>query len=624
MPVTGFVGRVMPGRIVGWALQPDAPDWNVEILVHLGSDLIGQQKAAIYRQDLKNAGYGKGDHGFDVSLGRKISQADLSRLTVTAVGKDTVRQSLPAVGRWFEPTETAPAAEEETKPGGYSQGGEDLVLERIFRNVPIGTYVDVGSNYPIHHNNTYLLYRKGWSGLCIDPHASLAPLYARDRPRDTFVPLAVSSRGAEVVLHYGDTLRASSLHPGGALNVKSMTVPSKPLTTILREHNVPAQFEVLSIDVEGAEQEVLDSLDFRAFRPRVVIVEYNRFGKISLDLQSRLVSNHYHIIAVTRWNFIATANFAEDWQTYPEGFRMFEDAPAAQPPAPAAPTSAPAPARMPSSVEVVIQRLGHKCRGTIGTSAANHGSEIISYRAPAGLHWAVMVEPNPEPFRRLQAAIGNTPNYLAIPALCAASAGVEHDFHVDPGGGQASSMLRPSGVLTMAPQVKFEKPIKLVSTTVDLIMAQLAASQPGFSIDAIDILSIDVHKAPNFQGSAEGRHQDAAYRQVRFLRGQLRRDLRWRCLHRSPAGIPAWLWVPVELDRYQPLELGRRAVHPAVAKAATPSIASDRGVRASSRPSRARRTTSRLAAPIRCTGAAARKRTLPHCPPFIVRRSARN
>jgi FkbM family methyltransferase len=195
---------------------------------------------------------------------------------------------------------------------------------------------------------------------------------------------------------------------------------------------------------------------------------------------------------VTRWNFIATANFAEDWQTYPEGFRMFEDAPAAQPPAPAAPTPAPAPARMPSSVEV-IQRLGHKCRGTIDIGA-NHGSEIVSYRA-AGLHWAVMVEPNPEPFRRLQAAIGNTPNYLAIPALCAASAGVEHDFHVDPGGGQASSMLRPSGVLTMAPQVKFEKPIKLVSTTVDLIMAQLAASQPGFSIDAIDIMSIDVQGA---------------------------------------------------------------------------------------------------------------------------------
>jgi FkbM family methyltransferase len=106
-----------------------------------------------------------------------------------------------------------------------------------------------------------------------------------------------------------------------------------------------------------------------------------------------------------------------------------------------------------------------------------------------------MVEPQPEPFRRLQAATAEIPNFLAIQAVCAALEGVEHDFHVASNSGMSSSILRPSGVLTMAPKIKFDEPIKLVSTTVDRIMTQLADAEPGFSTDAIDLLCIDVQGA---------------------------------------------------------------------------------------------------------------------------------
>ena len=50
----------------------------------------------------------------------------------------------------------------------FSQGSMDLILEHIFKTKNDGFYVDVGCQHPIKNNNTYLLYKKGWSGVNID------------------------------------------------------------------------------------------------------------------------------------------------------------------------------------------------------------------------------------------------------------------------------------------------------------------------------------------------------------------------------------------------------------------------------------------------------------------------
>jgi hypothetical protein len=50
----------------------------------------------------------------------------------------------------------------------YSLSNVDLVIERIFKKKDKGIFIDVGCNHPIKYNNTYLLYKKGWSGINID------------------------------------------------------------------------------------------------------------------------------------------------------------------------------------------------------------------------------------------------------------------------------------------------------------------------------------------------------------------------------------------------------------------------------------------------------------------------
>ena len=50
----------------------------------------------------------------------------------------------------------------------YAISNVDLIIDRLFSNVDRGYYIDVGCNHPIKYNNTYLLHKRGWSGINID------------------------------------------------------------------------------------------------------------------------------------------------------------------------------------------------------------------------------------------------------------------------------------------------------------------------------------------------------------------------------------------------------------------------------------------------------------------------
>ena len=50
----------------------------------------------------------------------------------------------------------------------YSMIGEDLFVDWFFKKKKIGFYVDVGCYHPLQLSNTYLLYKRGWSGINID------------------------------------------------------------------------------------------------------------------------------------------------------------------------------------------------------------------------------------------------------------------------------------------------------------------------------------------------------------------------------------------------------------------------------------------------------------------------
>lgn len=193
----------------------------------------------------------------------------------------------------------------------YSQWGEDLLIAQILSS-PVSFYVDVGCNHPTKFNNTYLFYKRGWSGLCIDAVQSFGSLYAQIRPRDRFVHSAVSAMDGDVAFYVGDEDALSSMVEN-EWTPRKLIVHSRPLDRLLRENNVPSDFQLLSLDIEGLEVEALRALASTRYRPRVIIAEYQTIGRINLELQPTLISLGYQILSVTRCNIIATREFSTDW-----------------------------------------------------------------------------------------------------------------------------------------------------------------------------------------------------------------------------------------------------------------------------------------------------------------------
>ncbi len=191
----------------------------------------------------------------------------------------------------------------------YAQGLEDLYLIRLFGKEHKGFYVDVGANDGIFVSNTYALSRRGWRGICIDPNPEAFAALTRNRPQDVCLNVAIGSAPGEVELAWQEGITEGSSVGRRAEGSRSCKVRLSTLTEVLREQNAPHDFELLSIDVEGMEDQVLGGLDWTEYRPRLVIMEYNGEGQVNMDAFDLLLRHGYRPILINRWNIL----FSREW-----------------------------------------------------------------------------------------------------------------------------------------------------------------------------------------------------------------------------------------------------------------------------------------------------------------------
>lgn len=168
----------------------------------------------------------------------------------------------------------------------FAHFGEDRILEGLLKpsiQQP-GFYVEVGCNRPKFLSNTYGLYRKGWRGVCVDANASHIRQFGWYRPRDIAVCALVSEKEEDqsFFLIQNDVLSTSQpdflkeYHQEG-LTVRETKMKGRRLTSILGDADVPARFDLLSVDAEEQDLEVLRSMDWSRYRPEWVVVEDETF-----------------------------------------------------------------------------------------------------------------------------------------------------------------------------------------------------------------------------------------------------------------------------------------------------------------------------------------------------------
>lgn len=165
----------------------------------------------------------------------------------------------------------------------YSQEGEDIILQRIFSGKPKGFYVDVGAHHPRRFSNTYLFYQRGWNGINIEPNPEIVEAFRKERKRDINLQVGIASRESvltyylfnDPALNTFDAELAAQREKTTAYRVVgNRQIPVRRLDDILKELMPPeGQIDFLTIDVEGLDMEVLQSNDWKVYRPTCVLVE---------------------------------------------------------------------------------------------------------------------------------------------------------------------------------------------------------------------------------------------------------------------------------------------------------------------------------------------------------------
>ncbi len=182
----------------------------------------------------------------------------------------------------------------------YSMDGEDLQIKKYFGNKKNGFYIDVGAYHPIQRNNTVLLHQMGWEGINIDVSNFSIKLFNHLRPNDINLNIAISKKSGEVDMFYQKKLsQLTTIKRQTANNVfqgkiMSKKIISKTLTEVLNNSKYnQKKIDFLDIDVEGADLEVLESLDFNIYAPEIVCVEDISKNKKNSDIFNFLLEKNY-------------------------------------------------------------------------------------------------------------------------------------------------------------------------------------------------------------------------------------------------------------------------------------------------------------------------------------------
>ncbi|MBF0159267.1 MAG: FkbM family methyltransferase [Magnetococcales bacterium] len=129
----------------------------------------------------------------------------------------------------------------------YSQNDEDGILAEIFRRIGVSnhTFLEFGVSNGLE-NNTLLLTYQGWKGVWMDGGEQNIAFI-----RQKFAPLIEQNR----------------------LQVSQQWISVETINEVIAQFNLPEEIDLISIDIDGNDYYVFESLT--CVRPRVCVIEYN-------------------------------------------------------------------------------------------------------------------------------------------------------------------------------------------------------------------------------------------------------------------------------------------------------------------------------------------------------------
>ena len=197
----------------------------------------------------------------------------------------------------------------------YSQLGQDKFVDEFFFGKKNGTFLDIGAHDGVSLSNTYFLEKeRGWTGICVEPSPNEYEKLKVNR-KSTNLNIAISDfEGISKFTYikgYSNMLSGLSseynhLHKdriknelntyGGTL--EEIDIEVKPLQSILDKFNF-LDIDLCTIDTEGSELRIINSIDFSKTNIKMFIIENNYDENQINDL---LVSKNYVLFTKIKWD----------------------------------------------------------------------------------------------------------------------------------------------------------------------------------------------------------------------------------------------------------------------------------------------------------------------------------
>jgi FkbM family methyltransferase len=206
-----------------------------------------------------------------------------------------------------------------------SQDKQDEILEKlVFKGYKNGFFVDVGAHDGITINNTlYFEKYNNWTGINIEPIKQVYDKLIINRPNNVNINCAVCNMDGETdfFCNTGYTEMISGIRStfdmrhlkrlvnenkkmGSATEI--IKVQTKKLETLFEDHNI-THVNYLSIDVEGAEFDVIKSINFNKVFIDVIGFE-NNYNDVSIPIIDYLTNKDFILIDVVRCQDILMIN----------------------------------------------------------------------------------------------------------------------------------------------------------------------------------------------------------------------------------------------------------------------------------------------------------------------------
>ena len=164
-----------------------------------------------------------------------------------------------------------------------------------------GFFIEIGANDPVINNNSYFLEQQGWLGIGIDPISRFETLWQENRKSHFFCGAVaeksmtidfveiLSKQGWEHALSgFKQHVREEDMSMYDHIEYK---VQAKPLDDYLK--NIP-RVNVIMIDVEGAEIQVLQGINFEQLKPDLVLIENIKTYGGCNQVREYMQKNGYH------------------------------------------------------------------------------------------------------------------------------------------------------------------------------------------------------------------------------------------------------------------------------------------------------------------------------------------